>query len=206
MLVALDSNPGVVLAVGTVNLGCSVFGSDDPSETQEPEDTPIPEPTPTREDSPDRSKCEELAQKIIELSREEDPLNDTILEISDVETVSDNLLGVECKGLSYTAGGEATWIKFHQKRIGGRGYETLMPGDYLCEYLVPQIVQLSQDGSQGILLISEIQQLRQNEEEIACTGTATLEQRESLIEFWLNTTEDDGKPRLTYGYELADAQ
>ena len=198
MLVAIKAEPAVGLAVRAINFGCSLIGSDDPSETPEPENTP----TPTPDDTTEVSKCEELAPKIIELSQDKDPSDDPISEITGIEEISSGLFGIECKGLSHTVSGEAKWIKFFQKPIGGHGYETLKPGDYECEYLVPQIIQLSQGRDQEILEILDIQELQQSDDEIVCSGTATLPQRESLIEFWLETKEDEDEPGLTYGYEF----
>ena len=216
MLLAMDSNPSVGPAVLAINLGCSLIGSDDPSETPEPEGTPTlepiatppstPEPTPTPEDESGSSKCEALALKIITLSQEKDPSGAPILEIADIETISDNLLGLKCKGLSHTHSGEAKWIKFHQNRLGTYKYETLRPGDYECEYLVAKVMQLSRERGQEILEIRDIQELRQGDDELVCGGTVKLTQRESLIEFYLTTKEEGDETKLNYGYQLVATQ
>lgn len=62
--------------------------------------------------------------RIIELSKEKDSSDDSISVITGIEEVSSNLIGLECKGLSYTSSGEARWIKLHQNRLGRYGYET----------------------------------------------------------------------------------
>ena len=192
LLAAMDINPLVAPAVLAINIGCSFISIDEPQQT--------PEPTP--DDGPDLSKCEELALKIIEQSEDEDPAEDRILEITGIEEIADSVLGLQCKGLSHTQSGAANWIEFHQNRLGRYRYEPLKLGDYECEYLVPQIIHLSQERGQEILEILEIQELRQNDDGIVCSGTATLPQGESLIEFWLETNDDKDEPGLTYGYAL----
>ena len=212
MFLAMDSNPLVGPAVLAINVGCWVIGSDDPSETPEPTDTPTPEPTatptptpepiPVPEDVTGISKCEELALKIIALSQEKDPSGDAISEISSMATISDNLLGLECKGLSHTGSGEGKWIKFHQNRLGRYGFEALKAKDYRCEYLLPRIIQLSRERDQEILEIRDIQELRKGNDEIVCVGTADRTQGETPVEFHLTTKDDGDETGLTYGYEL----
>ena len=208
MLVAIDAEASVGLAVGAINFGCSVIGSDDPPKTPEPvEDTPTPKPTatptPMPDDDPELSKCEELAPKIIELSQDKDPSDDPISEITGIEEISDNLLGLECKGMSHTVGGEAKWIKFHQNRLGRYGYETLEPGDHECEYMVPRIIELSQGRDQEILEINDTEELERNGDKLICQGKAKTTEGEYDIEFYLEAS-DDGKQ--SFGYELAPVQ
>ena len=207
MFVAMGANPLVAPAVLAINLGCSLIDFDEPSETPEPDDTPTPQPTATSTPVPDNgpavSKCEELALKIIELSQDKDPADDPILEITGIAEISDNLLGVECKGLSHTESGADKWIKFHQNRLGRYGYETLEPGDYECEYLVPTIIELSQGRDQEILEINDIEELERNDDELICKGTAQTTDQEHEIEFYL-VASDAGKQ--SFGYELAPAQ
>ncbi len=206
MLLAMDSNPLVAPAVLAINVGCALIGGDGPSETPEPEDTPTPRPTatptpeamPTPENDLYGSKCEELASKIIELSQDKGPPDDSISEIANIEEITDNLLGIECYGLSHTHSGEANWIKFHQNRLGRYGYETLRPGDYKCEYLVPKIIGLSQSRDREILEIYDVHKLEQSDNELICRGTAKTSDREYDIDFYIEESEDS---QLFYGYD-----
>ena len=196
LFLAMDANLLVAPAVSAISLGCSLIGGD-PSETPEPDITPTLEPTP--ESEPNGSKCEELALKIIELSQDRDPSEGNILEITAIEEISDNLLGAECRGLSQARSGETKWIKFHQNRLGKYGYETLEPGDHECEYLAAEIIELSQDSSQEILEIRDIEEIKRDNDELICRGTAVTSEREEDIDFYFKAT---GGGHLSLGFEL----
>lgn len=199
LFLAMDANPLVAPAVSAINLGCLFINIDEPSETPEPDETPTPEPTPERQDETDGSKCEALAWKIIELSQDKDLSDDPITEIAGIEQISDNLLGLQCKGMSHTESGESNWIKFHQNRLGRYAYETLQPGDYECEYLVPQIIGLSQGLDQEFLEINEIEEQERSDDELICRGTAKTAGQEGKIEFYVEAFDDGTQ---TFDYEL----
>ena len=196
IFVAMNSNPAVGPALLVINLACSRIGSDDSSDMPSPAETPTPLPT----EEPEGSKCEELAMRIIERSKEEDH---PISEITGIEEISSNLIGLQCKGLSFTRSGEAGWIKLHQNRLGRYGYETLEPSEYECEYLVPRILQLSQDDEQEILEVSDIQELQKNDDELICRGTAKPPGQERTIEFYLKAS---GAGQQSFGYDFVDGR
>ena len=199
LFLAMDANPLVAPAVSAINLGCSFIYIDEPSETPEPDDTPTPE----RQDDREGSKCEALSGEIIELSQDKDPSDDPISEITGIDQISDNLLGLQCKGLSYTESGESNWIKFHQNRLGRRGYETLQPGDYECEYLISRIIGLSQGLDREILEINDIEEQERSDDELICRGTAKTAGWEGQIELYVEAADDGTQ---TFGYELVPAQ
>lgn len=191
MFLAMDANPLVRPAVLAINLGCELIGDDGPSETREPEDTPTPEPTP--EEDSDGSKCEELAPKIIQLSQDVDPPDNPIFEITGIEQISDNLLGIECKGLALsmliTEGVEFAlgWTKFHQNKLGGIGYEWLKPKDYECVDLVPMVIESS---SGNVLRISDIAIMERSDDLLVCRGTVKTTRREVWIEIGVESRQD----------------
>ena len=171
MYLAMDSEPLVRPAIIAINLGCSHFGSDERQETHEPENTSTPQPNATSSPVPTHAtehrltntRCQELVPEIIELSQDRDLSGDAISEIVGVEEISDNLLVVECKGLSHTASGQGKWIKFHKNRLGILGYETLKAEYYECVFLVPKIIELSKGHDWEVLGISDIEELSERE-------------------------------------------
>ena len=199
LFLALDANPLVAPAVSAINLGCSFIDSDENSGTPVPEHTPTPEPTPEQQDDDVGSKCELIAGEIIELSEDKDPSDARISEITGVEQISDNLLGLQCKGLSHTEGSGSHWITFHQNRLGRLAYETLQPDDYECEYLVSRIIGLTQGLDREIVDIYEIEEQERSDEELICRGTANTAGVERQIEFYLEASDDETQ---TFGYEL----
>ena len=191
LLAAIDSELAVGLAVRAINFGCSLITIDEPQQT--------PEPTPTQPVDSGSSKCEELAPKIIEQSQGEDPADDRILEITGIGEIADSVLGIQCKGLSRTESGEAKWIEFHQNRLGRYRYEPLKPGDYECEYLVPEILEQSQGRDRQILEISDIKELDRDGDKLVCLGAAETSAGEYGIEFYVEEAKDD---KLTIKYDL----
>ena len=191
LFLAMEDNLLVAPAVSAINLGCSLISIDESQQT--------PEPTPTQPVDSGSSKCEELAPKIIEQSQDEDPADDRILEITGIGEIADSVLGIQCKGLSRTESGEAKWIEFHQNRLGRYRYEPLKPGDYECEYLVPEILDMSQGRDRQILEISDIKELDRDGDKLVCLGAAETSAGEYGIEFYVEEAKDD---KLTIEYDL----
>ena len=189
LLAAMDVSPLVAPSVLAINFGCSLISIDEPPET--------PEPTPTQPADSSSPKCQELALQIIEQSQDEDPADDHILEITGVEEIADSVLGLQCKGLSHTRSGKANWIEFHQNRLGRYRYEPLKLGDYECEYMAPQVIQMSQSRERVILEIYDIVEVERDDGKLTCLGTAETSAGESGIEFYAEESEDD-KPTVRY--------
>ena len=209
MLLAMDANPLVAPSVLAINVGCALIGGDGDSGTPDAGETPTPTPEPTLmptsepEDGSNVPKCEGLVPQIIELSQDMGSSDIPIVEITDIQEISDNLLGFECQGLSHTQDGESKWIKFQRDRLGRYGYEMLKPGDYECEYLVAKVIELSRGHDQEILEVNEIQELQQDDDELLCEGIAKLSSGESAIRFSL-TEQDDGQ--LAYRLDIGSTQ
>ena len=146
MLAAMTINPLVEPAVRAINLGCIFFGSDEPSEAPQPEDTRTPTPTvtptptPEPEEDSNLSKCEEIALEIIERSQNDDSPTGPISEISGIEEISDNLLGVECQGIARLDTSDTQRIKFHKNRLGRYGYEPIEPEE---PALTPTVIPIA---------------------------------------------------------------
>ena len=203
LFLAIDANPLVAPAVSAINLGCSLVKVDDLSESPEQEDMPTPGPTPGQQDETEGSKCEVLAAKVIGLSQDKDPTEHPISQITRIEQISDNLLGLQCKGLSDTESGEPRWIKFHQNRLGRIAYETLQAGDYECEYLVLQVIVLSQGLEREILEVNDVEELERSDDKLTCRGAAITAGLEGDVEFYVYAL-DDGTQSI--GYQLVPSR
>lgn len=194
LVAAMDANPLVAPAVLAINFGCSFISIDEPQQT--------PEPTPKQPADSGSTKCQELALKIIEQSQEEDTAEDRILEITGVAEIADGVLGLQCKGLSHTQSSTANWIEFHENRFGRYRYEPLKLRDYECEYLVPQVIQMSQSRERIILEIHNIEEVERNNDELTCLGTAETSTGEYEIEFYAEESDDEP----AFGYDLTSSQ
>lgn len=186
LYLAMEANPLVAPAVSAINLGCSFIGFEVPSGTPEPE----------QEDETDASKCEELAPEVIELSGEKGQPDELVVEITYIEQLSDNLFGVECEGLALGRHSDGAVFalgrtQFHQKRLGGIGYEWLKPEDYECT----DLVQMVMESSSGYYLgIKDIAVKERSSDLLVCRGTAETTEREMQIEIRVGTSQEGNTP------------
>jgi hypothetical protein len=86
-------------------------------------------------------------------------------------------------------------VKFHQTRDGEYGYGRLELDEYQCEYLVTDVIQLSQDQTnpfaQTILKIyDDMEVLSRTEKKLLCGGFAKGSRGDSPVEFYIEEDRD----------------
>ncbi len=125
---------------------------------------------------------------------------DPFIEISPVEKISHDYEQMVCKGIVTTESGLQTAIRLHQDASGEYGVDQLKILDSTCEYLVPDIIRVSeQPENPRVLKIYDPEESGRTDSRLDCIGIAKMADGDYSLEFFVEE-DADGDQWFQYYY------